>query len=494
MTSVRRALALSFAERYMLIAIALLGNILVARLLTPKEIGIYSVSLAVIGIAQVLRDFGIGNFLVQEKNLSEAHIRTAFGFTLLIGWSLFVIVYFAAPFAGSFYGEDQMVRTMRISALNFLVLPFCSISLSLLRRAMAFNRLVTVSLGAAVVGFTATISLAYAGFGPNSMAIGAVVSNIVTGAGAWMARTDRKLLLPGFSEWRVLLNFGGQSSLSSVITTIAMDANDLVVGKVLGFYPVAILSRAQGIMNLFHRDIMSAVRGVALPAFASAHRKGEDLDLQHTRSVAIVTAFAWPFYGLMSAYALETTRLLFGLQWDSAVPLVPIFCLVGAISSLNTLIPILLIATGHINIVTRAEILLQLMRLILVVFAVIFFRSIEAYAVAFLIATTIAMPVFFWFKQKALPTNFLELRRNLISSFLVALTTLCLPALQVVLTGVGRAEPIELTTFCAVIFVAMTVWIVSIRVFHHPICCEPMYMKYFGPSGIVINVLAGRWR
>jgi hypothetical protein len=85
MTSVRRALALSFAERYVLIAIFLFSNILVARLLNCEEIGIYSVSLAVIAVAQVLRDFGIGNFLIQEKELTEAHVRTAFSNSLLAG-------------------------------------------------------------------------------------------------------------------------------------------------------------------------------------------------------------------------------------------------------------------------------------------------------------------------------------------------------------------------------------------------------------------------
>lgn len=67
MNSVRRALAISFIERYALIALGLASNILVARLLSPDEIGLYSVSLAVISVAQVLRDFGIGNFLIQEK-------------------------------------------------------------------------------------------------------------------------------------------------------------------------------------------------------------------------------------------------------------------------------------------------------------------------------------------------------------------------------------------------------------------------------------------
>ncbi|MFN4063137.1 MAG: oligosaccharide flippase family protein, partial [Parazoarcus communis] len=86
------------AERYLLIALGLASNILLARLLTPEEIGLYSVSIALIGIAQVLREFGIGNFLIQVKTLTDDHVRTAFGFSLVIGVTLFLAIFLAAPF------------------------------------------------------------------------------------------------------------------------------------------------------------------------------------------------------------------------------------------------------------------------------------------------------------------------------------------------------------------------------------------------------------
>ena len=57
MSGVRSALLFSFAERYALIVINQAANLLIARLLTPAEIGVYSVTLAVMSIAQVLRDF-----------------------------------------------------------------------------------------------------------------------------------------------------------------------------------------------------------------------------------------------------------------------------------------------------------------------------------------------------------------------------------------------------------------------------------------------------
>jgi len=478
MTSVRRALALSFAERYVLIAIALLSNILIARLLTPEQIGLYSVSLAVIGIAQVLRDFGIGNFLIQEKNLNEAHIRTAFGFSLLMGGGLFVVVYLAAPFAGSFYGNDRMVQTLRISALNFLVLPFCTISLALLRRDMAFNQLVKVNLVAASIGSATTIGLAYLGFGPNSMAIGAVVGNIVTGVSAWAARTDRKLLLPGFSEWRTLLNFGAQNSAASIVTTISMDINDLVLGKILGFTPVAMISRAKGLMNLFHQELMGAVRNVAFPAFARAHRDGESLESRHVFSVSTVTVIAWPFYGFTALFALEILRLMFGPQWDEAASLVPIFCLAGTVAATSNLVLPAILAVERIDLVTKFELIFQPFRAVLIVGAAMIFKSLLACAIAFLIAFMIYTPFVYTIKERCIPNDYHHLYKNLWASSKVTLFTLAFPTAFAVHLGLDRNTPTSPITLMTAAALSTVSWFIALIVFKHPVTADPLFRRF----------------
>lgn len=496
MTSVRRSLALSFIERYALITISLLSNILLARLLTPKEIGVYSVSLAVIGIAQVLRDFGIGNFLIQEKNLSEAHIRTAFSFSLLLGGGLFFVTYFAAPFAGDFYGEDQMVLTMRISSLNFFVLPFCSISLSLLRRKMAFKRMMIVNLIAAGFGFVASISLAYSGFGPNSMAIGAVVANIVTGIGSWFARTDRKLLLPGFSGWRTLLKFGAQNSVASVVTTISMDINDLVLGKVLGFASVAMISRAQGLMNLFHRDMMSGIQNVAFPAFAKASRDEESLEPYYAYSVSLITLIAWPFYGFISFFAQEILRLMFGPQWDEATSLVPIFCFAGAIAATSNLVLPAILAVGRIDLVTKVELIFQPIRAALIVGAAIIFQSLVACAIAYFVSFVIFTIFVYAIKEICIQNDYRKLCANLWINFKVTVVTLVFPAalwfnskvISLTLSlppakfifdiGIDRNIPASIVTVIAAATLAVISWFIALIIFRHPITADPLFRRF----------------
>lgn len=478
---IRRGLLFSLSERYLLISIGLVGSMLLARLLTPEEIGIYSVSLAVIGIAQVLRDFGVGSFLIQEKQLTEAHIRTAFGFSLLIGTGLFLLMFLAAPLAGQFYDDQRLVETIRISAFNFLVLPFCSISVALLRRGMWFKRLAAVNVAAGLTAFGTGVSLAYSGFGPNSMAMAAVAGNVVIGATAWLARTDRKLLLPSLSEWRVILKFGSQSSAASIVTTIAMDINDLALGRMLGFSPVAMISRAQGLMNLFHRDIMGAIRGVMFPAFAKAHREGESVDVQYIKSVTLVTAFAWPFYGFAALYSHELIRLMFGAQWEDAADLVPIFCLAGAVAATVNLALNAVMATGRIDLVARAELTIQPLRALLIVSIALVFESLLACALAFLAAFVLGTPFLYWIKDKCLPTNYEGLMQGLWASGKLAVFTLALPALLFLQmpsqTGIAGIAML----LAAAATLAAISWLAGLLLLNHPLKSDPLVQWALSP-------------
>jgi len=342
---------------------------------------------------------------------------------------------------------------------------------------MLFNRLVVVTLTAAGIGFATTVSLAFLGFGPNSMAIGAVATNVITGMGAWLARTDRKLLMPGFSEWRALLNWGGQSAAASVVTTISMDINDLVLGKVLGFAPVAMISRAQGLMNLFHRDIMAAIRNVAYPAFSRAHREGVAVEPRYIDSVTNITVIAWPFYGFVGLFSLEILRLMFGPQWDEAAPLVKIFCLAGAISATSSLILSAVLSIGRIDLVTKAELIFQPVRAALIVAAALIFESLLACAIAYLIAFVIHTPFMYFVKGRCLPNDFDALLPKLWLSFKVTVVTLLAPMLFSVQAGLGRQEPTSYWTLMLAVLVAGASWLAALIILKHPVTSDPLFIR-----------------
>lgn len=347
--SVRKALVLSFAGKYSALAMHTVAVMVLARLLTPAEIGVYSVGAAVVGLAHVVRDFGVGNYLIQEKELTTDRVRTAFAVTLVIGWTMAAVLFALSGPVSAFYDEPGLGQVLRVLSLTFLVIPFSSPVLALLRRDMAFGRLYVVEVASAAAHVTTGISLAALGYGFLSLAWASLAGAVMTATVAALYRPSVARNLPSFKEWRRVASFGSLSTAASIVSEIAMAAPDLIIGRLLGFAAVGLFSRAMGIIQLFNRTVMNAVTPVVTATLAAKNRRGEDLLEPYLKGLSYVTVLAWPFFIFLGLMAYPIIRVLFGDQWDEAVPLVQILCLAGIFRPLFYFVQPVFIALGQVR-------------------------------------------------------------------------------------------------------------------------------------------------
>jgi O-antigen/teichoic acid export membrane protein len=110
MTSTRRALAYSFLDRYAALALAIGSSMLVARLLTPTEIGVFSVTMVLLSFTASLRDFGAGQYLLQEKDLTTDRIRATWAVQSGTGLLFCILVLIASLPVARFYGDPRMAH------------------------------------------------------------------------------------------------------------------------------------------------------------------------------------------------------------------------------------------------------------------------------------------------------------------------------------------------------------------------------------------------
>lgn len=483
MSTVRKAIVFSFLESYFGLALNIVSFTLLARLLTPQQIGVYSVALAIISVMQVIRDFGLVNFLIQKKDLGQDHVASAWGLSLLMGGGLFAVVQAGAPLLGHFYHDDVITAIARIVSFNFLLLPLNSVCLALMRRDMKFQMVMRINMAAAAVGTLATILLAWLGWGALSLAAGSVINSVTVAISVTVVGSLSALGRPSLSRAREILAFGGPLTAANIVTSISMDINDLAVGKILGFKEVAIISRSQGLMNLFHRDFMSAVRNVAFPAFSQANRDGASLDEKYIAAVTAVTAIAFPFYGFMSLFPLDVIRLMFGSQWDQAAFLVPYFCVAGAFAATYSLIQTVMLAAGHAGLVSTAEFIIQPFKAVLLTVVVLNFKSLQLFAIAYLLVNILAAPYFYYFKQKRIPTDWGLLGARVGANLLLALACLTPPALIAYALRVKQG-PLPVMVFLACVLLCMAIWIVAVIITKHPL--------YWEVQGVLARRRAGR--
>jgi O-antigen/teichoic acid export membrane protein len=361
---VRRSLAYTFAEGYVVTALQFVATFFLARLLTPSETGIWAVAAVFAAIASTFRDFGVAEYLIQEKDLTDEKLRAALAVNIAVSWLMAICLLTASGWIADFYREPGVASVMRIQALNFLLVPFGAVTFAVFRRNLNYKPFFWASLLSNVASISTAIGFAWAGFGYMSLAYSSLAGVIVSVAVATIARPKGFPRLPALAGVRGVLNSGTHITGIYVFGQMGKSAPELIIGKVLGVAPVAFFSRANGLNELFQRLVLRAAVPVCLPYFAQEARDGKDVREGYLRAVSYLTVIGWPFFIFLAAMAYPAIRALYGSQWLASVPLAQILCAVAAIDVTYLLSKEVLIAQGDARRGNYLQVVTQLARIV----------------------------------------------------------------------------------------------------------------------------------
>lgn len=317
--STRRAFAFSFVDRYAALIIYTASAMVIARLLTPADIGVYSITMVLLGFIATFRDLGAGQYLVQKKDLTTDHVRATWAVQLGLGLLFASIIAAASLPVARFYVEPRMTPIMLILAINFAITPFQALPYAWLTRDMKFGTLALIRVTGAIAHAAFAVALAWLDHGPMSLAwanLAATVAGIMLAASIVGSRLPWR---PSFAGVRQVISFGGRLTAVSFFTTVRNASPELFLGKLQGMTDTGLFSRSQGLVAMFERLVMDAVNAVAFPLYAKEMREGNDVTPTFLRAAGLITVLGWSFLVCLAILAFPVIRVLYGPQWDAAV-------------------------------------------------------------------------------------------------------------------------------------------------------------------------------
>ena len=233
----RTALAWSFAERYASFAITFASTVLLARLLTPAQVGVFSLSMALLAVLGIVRDFGVSEYLIQERELTPARVSTAFGVALAVGWPLALAVYCSRGLVAGFFNEPLVADVLAVLSLQMALVPITSPVFALLNRELDFRRVFVLQLACNVTQSTATLVLAWMGFGSLALAWGPVVNvGVQTVLLLTWRTTRRRFVAPSLRNWRDVTTFGVPYAGSRGLETLSRNVHEPVIARSFDFF------------------------------------------------------------------------------------------------------------------------------------------------------------------------------------------------------------------------------------------------------------------
>lgn len=468
MNRLHRSLFFSAADRYGSLAFQLLSVAILSRLLTPKEFGIYSVVMALMLLAQTLREFGGANYLIQKPSLSEHCIRTAFTVTFAISCSVAGLLFALRGAAAWFFAEGGLRDGIAILALNFLLLPASVTISALLRREMAFDVIALCDLGANFVTAITSVALAAMGFGFMGPVWGSVAGNTAMVLLFLACRRDMRIFRPCLRSWRDVVGFGTYSSATVIINVLYQYSPQLILGRVLGFTAVGLYGRAINVTQVFDKVVLDVLNPVIMPAISAQARTGANLKDTYLNAIELITALHWPFLLFLALMADPIVAILFGSQWVEVVPLVRMLALASLSLFAACLTYPVLVAVGRVRDTLTASLISVPPSLFAIFIASLF--GIEAVAAIALITLPLQAVVALCFIRRQIAFQPAELVRATRKSALVAA---CTTMGIVPVVGANSFDlAISQLGFFAAACGASAGWCLGLLITRHPLVAE----------------------
>lgn len=324
-----RGAAITLGGQLIRIGIQLAGIVILARLLTPADYGILAMVLAIIGIGEVFRDFGLSSAAIQAKTVTAAQKNNLFWINSGIGLALAGIVCAASGVIAAFYGDPRLQLVAITMSSTFLLNGVATQFRADLNRHLRFFRLTATDIVGQVGGLAVGVGLALAGAGYWSLVgqqvamlvIQLLLLLLVTG---WFPGLPRRAAdMGGF------LRFGTNLVASQVLNYASRNVDSVIIGATLGANPLGLYNRAFQLMLLPLNQLNAPSTRVALPVLSRLQdnkaRFAEFIDAGQTFMLNLVSAVL----GFATAQALTIITVALGPQWTAAVPIFQILAIAG---------------------------------------------------------------------------------------------------------------------------------------------------------------------
>lgn len=347
--SIRAAAGLSVAANVSQFGILFVASVIIARLLTPDELGVFAIAMAANGLIFAFQNTGIYQYITAQQTMPPRRIGALLTIQSLQSAAMALVLLVAAWLLAWVMEEPRLLPAIGILAIAALLAPPEMVVTGLLQREMRFDRLFVLTTAKGLVNAGVGVAGALHGLSYASLSWGAVAA-AATGCLLALLFGGRALRVrPNLEGWREYWRFGASMLSIVAVTNLCGRAAIMLLGKIGGMASVGLYSRATGVAEMVQFGILEPLGRLVLPTLAEQRRRNGELGPTYLRAAAVITAVNWAAFGGLAVLAAPTIALIYGEPWLPAAPVLVWLCLGRIVTELVACYTDILVAAGLLH-------------------------------------------------------------------------------------------------------------------------------------------------
>jgi len=330
-------------------------NMLLARLLLPEVFGTMAIVLSAGAAIDSFTEIGVREALIQNPHGREPEfMNSAWWVAFIRSLGLYLLLFAAAPFIASFYGDPQLKPLLRFALVSLLFTGAMSPGAYAAMKEMRFKRWAAINHGGAIAGVLLTVMLAILWRNVWALAIGFAAENFFRFVLSYAICPFLPRLPVVRACVREVLEFSKRAVGLPFLNFVFIRADVFVIGKLFAPALLGLYSMAINVAQVPAAFAMNLLGQLLMPTFAQLqhdHRKLNDGLLRVTSLIACLGA---PVVAFVAFSGGQILRVVYGPRYAAmAAPFVMGIFLV-LINILNGQITTVFYAKGTPNLHRRA--------------------------------------------------------------------------------------------------------------------------------------------
>lgn len=455
-----KGLVWSFVQSYGSQVITLLVFLLLARLLKPEVFGLIALANIFTNFIQIFLDQGLGEAIVQRKELEPEHLDTAFWVNIASGAVLMAIGLLGADLVAQFFHEPRLSPIIRWLSLTLLIGAFNVVQRALLRRNLSFRILAIRTLIGSFVSAIVGTLMALQGLGVWSL-VGMTLTDQIVGTIMFWKSSDWR---PGFrvsaKHLRDLLNYGVNVVGIVILVFLSRRIDDFLIGYYLGPVVLGYYSIAYRIWTIINQTMCDQPQKVAMPTFSKLQSEIGRFQSAFYKSSQLLSLVTFPLFFEVAVLSPEIVRNVFGRQWEPSIPVLQCLMIAGCLQSTFYLCGPALMAKG------KPSWNLGLFFLNAAFSAIAFLLVVQGGIIAVsasLVAVALLMyPAYLWVLRRQLNIQLIPFISKYVPAFSASLLMVGAILLAKYLLGSSLQPPLDLAVY---IIIGTSTYITAIALF-----------------------------
>ena len=344
----------------------LIKIIVLARLLSPSDFGLFGVALLSLAALETFSQTGFDRALIQKKGDISSYLNSVWTIEVVRGILIAIILFFISPYVAVFFNVPEVVPILRIIGLAVILKGSTNVAVTYFQKELEFKKLFKYQFSGTLADSITTIIIAILFHSVWALVIGLLVGNLVKLIVSYKINSYRPKFEFNFLKLEELWVFGKWVLGSSILIFLVTHGDDILVGKLLGVTALGFYQMAYLISNAPATEISHIISQVAFPAYSKLQDDIPRLRKAYLKVLRITTFFSFPIAGLIFVLAPDFTMIFLGEKWMPMVPAMQVLGFWGLIRSMGSITGYAIQAVGKPRLLTALQFLILILLIILI--------------------------------------------------------------------------------------------------------------------------------